>query len=95
MKKSEILHLTLEREWFDDIVRGAKHEEYRKYKPYWTTRLEGRDYKVVKFRNGYARNAPEMVVEFKGLSRDGKAGDADYVINLGRILTLKRWRAKE
>ena len=95
MKKSEILHLTLEREWFDEIVRGEKDKEYRKYKPYWKTRLEGRKYDVVKFRNGYSRNAPEMVVEFRGLTRDGKSRNADYVIKLGRILKLKRWPPKD
>lgn len=95
MKKSDVLHLTLEREWFDEIVRGTKRKEYREYKPYWKTRLEGRNYKVVKFRNGYARNAPEMLVEFRGVTRNGKSRNADYVIKLGRILELKRWRAKD
>ena len=95
MKKSEILNFTLEREWFDEIVRGVKNKEYRKYKPYWKTRLEGRNYDVVKFRNGYSRNAPEMVVEFRGLTRDGKSRNADYVIKLGRILKLKRWPSKD
>jgi hypothetical protein len=95
MKKLEILHLTLEREWFDEIVQGVRNKEYRKYKPYWKTRLEGREYDVVKFRNGYSRNAPEMVVEFRGLTRDGKSRNADYVIKLGRILELKRWPPKD
>ena len=95
MKKSEILHLALEREWFDDIVQGAKRYEYRKYKPYWKTRLEGRNYRVVHFRNGYGRNVPEMLIEFRGLTRAGKARNADYVIELGHILELKRWRPKD
>jgi hypothetical protein len=95
MKKSEVLHLTLEREWFDQIARGKKNKEYRKYKPYWKTRLEGREFDKVKIRNGYSRNAPEMVVEFRGLTRDGKSRNADYVIKLGRILELKRWSPKD
>jgi hypothetical protein len=95
MKKSEILHLSLEREWFDEIARGTKHIEYRKYKPYWKTRLEGRRYDVVKFRNGYGRDVPEMLVEFRGLTRASKSRDADYVIKLGRVLKLSRWRAKD
>jgi hypothetical protein len=95
MKKSDILHLALEREWFDDIVQGKKRFEYRKYKPYWKKRLEGRNYRVVHFRNGYGRNVPEMFIEFCGLTRASKSRNADYVIQLGRILELKRWRPKD
>ena len=95
MSKPDTLHLTLKRQWFDEIARGVRHKEYRQYKPYWKTRLEGRKYDVVKFRNGYSRNAPEMVVEFRGLIRNGKSRKADYVIKLGRILELKRWPPKD
>ena len=94
MEKSDVLHLTLKRQWFDEVVRKKKKKEYREYKPYWKTRLEGRGYKVVKFRNGYGRNVPEMLIEFRGLARDGKSRNADYVIRLGRILSLKRWPPK-
>jgi signal peptidase I len=95
MKKFAILHLSLERDWFDEIAQGTKRIEYRKYKPYWTTRLEGRKYDVVKFRNGYGRNVPEMLVEYRGLTRANRSPNADYVIKLGRVLELKRWQAKE
>jgi len=58
--------------------------EFRERKPYWKNRLEGKDYDVIKFRNGYALNAPEMVVEFLGVRKDiGK-----YEIQLGRVLSL-------
>jgi hypothetical protein len=83
-----ILHLTLEREWFDDIARGIKNEEYRQLKDYWRVRLEGREYDFVRFRNGYATDAPEMDVEFLGVD---KRRDC-YAIRLGKILSLKRWR---
>jgi hypothetical protein len=46
----------------------------------------------VLFRNGYAKNAPEMEVEFAGLGRDSKGRNADYVIRLGRILKMRRWK---
>ena len=82
-----ILHLTLERQWFDDIVRGVKDEEYRDLKDYWKKRLEGRKYDIVRFRNGYATNAPEMDVEFLGVD---KRSDC-YAIRLGKILSVKRW----
>jgi hypothetical protein len=86
--RRSILHLTLERQWFDDIVRGVKDEEYRDLKDYWKTRLEGRTYDIVRFRNGYATDAPEMDVEFL---RVDKRSDC-YAIRLGKILSVKRWR---
>ena len=54
-------------------------------------RLEGRKYDVIKFRNGYAPDAPEMLVEFRGLRRKGKGRLAQYAIQLGRVLEIKRW----
>lgn len=91
MADKRILHLTLHREFFEQIAEGTKREEYRDRTDYWKTRLEGRDYDIVRFRNGYAVNAPEMDVEWKGLNRRRK--DC-YAIRLGKILTHKRWRAK-
>jgi hypothetical protein len=86
-----ILHLTLRRRWFADIAAGEKKIEYRDRKPYWKSRLEGRSYDMIKFRNGYAKNAPEMVVQFRGLRKRGRK----YEILLGRVLSLKRWPLDE
>jgi hypothetical protein len=86
-----ILHLTLEREWFDGIVRREKKEEYRELKDYWKTRLEGRTYDIVRFRNGYATDAPEMDIEFLGVD---KRKDC-YAIRLGKILRVKGWRTRQ
>jgi hypothetical protein len=88
----KILHLTLHRQFFAAIAAGKKRTEYRKAKPYWRKRLEDRQYDIVKFRNGYARNAPEMLVEFRGVRRDGRGRNADYAIRLGRILKITRWK---
>jgi hypothetical protein len=90
MPTRRVLHLALEREWFDDIAEGRKRHEYRANKEYWKKRLEGREYDIVRFRNRYASDAPEMDVEFVGVRRKGK----NYVIRLGRVLTKKRWRCK-
>jgi hypothetical protein len=83
-----ILYLTLEREWFGDIVRGVKNEEYRELKDYWKKRLEGRTYDIVRFRNGYAADAPVMDVEFLGVDIRQDC----YAIRLGKILRVERWR---
>lgn len=76
------LHLNLHRQFFAAIVAGSKRIEYRKRTPYWRRRLEGRKYDVIKFRNGYAKKAPEMLVEFRRLRKRGR----NYEILLGRIL---------
>lgn len=87
-----ILHLNLHREFFSRIAAGTKQIEYRQQSAYWKKRLENRKYHVIQFRNGYATDAPEMLVEFRGLRRYGKGRNAYYAICLGRILKIKRWR---
>jgi len=89
---SDVLHLSLHREFFDLIARKRKRTEYRTQSPYWQKRLEGRKYKYIVFRNGYGRKVPEMKVEFRGLLRIGRGRNAVYAIRLGRILEIKRWR---
>ena len=88
MKK--VLHLNLYRKYFDQILKGEKTTEYRDITPYWSKRLEGRHYDVIKFRNGYRKDAPEMVVEYKGMY----ISDSEFAIILGNILETKNvtWR---
>ena len=91
-KTLAVLHLNLHREFFAQIAAGTKRAEYRDQTPYWRRRLEGRHYDVIQFRNGYATKAPEMLVEFLGIRKDGKGRTGYYAIRLGRILKIKRWR---
>ena len=88
----EILHLNLHREFFAQIAAGTKRIEYRERTAYWKTRLENRQYDVIQFRNGYATKAPEMLVEFWGVRKDGKGRNGYYAIRLGKILKIKRWK---
>ena len=78
----KVLHLNLYRKYFDAILKGDKVVEYRDITPYWSKRLEVRHYDIIKFRNGYAKLAPTMVVEYKGMDID----DGRYAIQLGDIL---------
>jgi ASC-1-like (ASCH) protein len=91
----EILHLNLHREFFVKIAEGRKPIEYRQQSPYWRKRLEGRKYDAILFRNGYAKDASEMLVEFKGLRRYGSGRTAYYAIRLGKIIRIKRWGQKK
>jgi hypothetical protein len=88
---SDTLQLNLHREFFAAIASKQKRIEYRKQSPYWRKRLEDRKYGTILFRNGYTKDAPEMLVEFRGLRRYGKGSAAYYAIRLGRILKIRRW----
>lgn len=92
--KPAIFHLILNREFFATIVAGTKKHEYRDYTPYWKRRLEGRHYDLIQFRNGHATNAPVMLVEFRGLRKQGRSKAAQYVVNLGNILKIKRCKQR-
>lgn len=91
MTTKRTLQLTLERQYFDQIATGVKTQEFRERKEYWATRLEGRDYDTIIFRNGYGPKVPEMEVEFKGVKKITRNGDPLYAIQLGNILSIKRW----
>jgi hypothetical protein len=90
-KPESILHLNLTAEFFGKIAAKTKRIEYRDRKPHWTNRLEGRHYDLIQFRNGYAKKAPEMLVQFRGLRRYGNSRTGYYAILLGKILKIKRW----
>jgi hypothetical protein len=81
------------------IASGEKKEEYREIKPYWAKRFLSHDtllnpYFYVLFRNGYSKNAPEILVECKridvGLAKpewsDNWKGQV-FIIKLGDIIS--------
>lgn len=89
-----VLSLTLMREYFDAIAEGTKRFEYRECKPYWTVKLEGRDYDEVHFRNGYMTKAPFMRVRFKRVQKRKRNGEIVFAIALGKILELKNYKRR-
>jgi len=92
----KMLHLNLKKKWFDMIAKGIKTEEYRDIKPYWTKRFKNflvkKPFDCIIFRNGYARNCPEMRVELLGIEfGKSKVEWSDvqkkcYVLKLGKII---------
>ena len=92
MNNSRILHLNLHWEFFDLIERGLKKTEYRECTPYWRKRLEGRDYDVIRFRNGYATKAPIMDVQYLAKGFRVIVSKKQYAIRLGRILKLSNYQ---
>jgi hypothetical protein len=89
-----ILHLTLEKKWFDMIASGRKLEEYREMKPYWDKKFmcAKDNYDVIQFRNGYSKSAPKITVELKeilsglGIVEWGAPeGQPVYILRLGKL----------
>ena len=79
------------REVFDENAPGRENPGDRGQEEYWGARPGGRDYDTIIFRNGYGPDVPEMEVEFKGVRKTRRKGDAIYAIKPGKILNLKRW----
>lgn len=86
-RAKRVLKMTLQREWFDEIRRGVKKIEYREIKPYWRTRIEGRQYDEIFFRNGYNPDSPTMRVEYLGYDIDRAGGY--YELKLGKVLEVR------
>jgi hypothetical protein len=95
------------------IASGEKKEEYREAKEYWHKRLWLRDphfglnggyyiaFDIVRFKNGYAKDAPTMDVECKGITFGGgkREWGAEmyqnyFVIKLGSILSISNYENK-
>lgn len=92
-QRRKVLHLTLKKKWFDMILSGEKTEEYREIKPYWMKRLFNKHFDVIKFRNGYSKNSPWMIVELRSIhgAMQGKAKwgapDCNVIsLKLGKII---------
>ncbi len=81
INNKKVLHLNLYRKYFDEIVSGKKTIEYRDKTPYWTTRLSNKNYDYIYFRNGYSKDAPMMLVEYKGVDITDQ-----FEITLGEVL---------
>ena len=84
-----VLHLTVHREFFDAIAEGGKRTEYWEDKAFWRSRLVGRKYVEIVFRNGYAVRAPLMRVQCLGIRKDRRDR---FAIRLGKILEVKNHR---
>ena len=89
----KVLHLTLKKKWFDMILSGEKKAEYREVTEYWRIRLVGKNFDAILFKNGYGKNAPQMLVELCSLSRSlgiiewgAPENKMVYILTLGKTL---------
>ena len=87
----KILHLTLKKIYFDLIASGLKKTEYREYKLYWKKRIEGKEYDVIIFKNGYGKDVPTITIKYLGWCFVTCNGKKCYRIELGKILEIKNY----
>lgn len=105
MKNTKELYLVLKKKWFLEILKGDKKEEYRDFTDYYIDRLgisdkdgeliDTKKFETVRFQLGYAKNAPQMVVECKevlidvdnDVKDDGEinSDNCNFAIILGEI----------
>ena len=58
--KERILRLPVNEQWYGLIKDGKLDFDYREIKPYWTARLEGREYDIVEFYHRFKKEIPVM-----------------------------------
>ncbi len=101
-KEKTVLHLTLKKKYFDEILSGKKKKEFRELKSYWISRLctkksieswglEFKEFEKIIFKNGYKKNAPSFEIELKKIEICcgiyTPIGKGDFfVVHLGEII---------
>lgn len=80
-----LLNLNLHREFFCAVLDGSKKVEYRDRTDFWEKRLTGKKFTHVRFRNGYLKTAPELIVVLKKIVVTPDC----YEIQLGKIVERK------
>ena len=85
------------KKWFDMVASGTKKEEYRIESQWILSRLEGKSYDFVEFKNGYEAGSPTCLVEFLGWTMGfgrkewgggSTQGKPLVVIKLGKVVSL-------
>jgi hypothetical protein len=65
-KVERILNLTLKKLPFDVMITGEKRIEYRASSKWIISRLEGKNYDLIKFVNGYGNDKPYFFSKYEG-----------------------------
>lgn len=75
------------------IASGQKREEYRGPGQWIASRLYGKDYDAVEFKNGYGATVPTVLVQFRGWhvghghqEWGAEPGKEYFVIRLGDVI---------
>ena len=64
-----VLRLPVNEYWYRLILSGELTHDYREIKPYWTNRLEGKEYDVVEFYHRFKKNIPPIRYKFEWIKK--------------------------
>lgn len=80
--KERVLRLPVNEWWYGMIKDGKIDFDYREIKPYWTARLENREYDVVEFYHRFKKDIPVMRYKFEKviIGKIGIYPDDYYII---------------
>ena len=80
--KEKTLRLPVNERWYALIKEGKIDFDYREIKPYWTARLEDRDYDYVEFYHRFKKDIPVMKYKFEKviIGKIGAFPDDYYII---------------
>jgi len=86
----KILTLTIKKKWFDLIKSGQKKIEYRDSTLYWYKRFVGHHYDYIRFRNGYRKDSPSLLIELLYIRLQNQKTDLkeglQFSLHLGQII---------
>ena len=84
------MYLNLEAKYFDEILEGDKTSEYRDRTYHYHSRIGDKIHliKYIWFMNGMNTNSRQMLVEFQGLDNQDPRSKKEYVLKLGRIVSV-------
>lgn len=68
----------LSKEPFDVMVTGEKTTEFRKPSKWILSRIEGKNFEVVKFVNGYGKDNPYFIAKFRGWEKEINPYEVTY-----------------
>lgn len=89
-QEKKVLKLTLKKKWFDLMKSGAKKIEFRDPSDWIFSRLldengNEKEYDLIEFKNGYAKNAPSFCCEFLGW--DSEEEPTEYIFGSEKIIS--------
>ena len=84
----KVLRLPVNELWYNLIKDGKIDFDYREIKPYWTLRLENRDYDVVEFYHRFKKEIPVMRYKFDKVivGKIGAFPDDYYIILFSELI---------
>ncbi len=75
---NRILHLSLKQVPFEVMLTGEKQHEFRRPSNWIKSRIQGRQYDVVKFTNGYGSQRPYFIAEYLGFTIAQEQNEITY-----------------